>query len=70
MEEKLNLVADDLARQYQDKLGLYYHITHMYPLSPAILEINKMRMTSNVCHHLIIVCTEPKYIKYLQDIYN
>ena len=43
MEAKLNVVVvDELAGQYQDKLGSSYRpITHMYPSKPAVLEINK-----------------------------
>ena len=35
---KLNGEADRLAGQYQDDLDPYSPITHMYPLSPAVLE--------------------------------
>ena len=35
------VVVDKLAGQYQDKLGSSYRpITHMYPSTPAVLEIN------------------------------
>ena len=48
VEEILNIEADKLARNYQDKLGAYSLLTHMYPSSPAVLEINGMAITSNV----------------------
>ena len=40
MEATLNVVADKLAGDYQDQLGVYRSITHMYPTSPALLETN------------------------------
>ena len=40
MKVTLNVVADKLAGDYQDQLGVYRSITHMYPSSPALLEIN------------------------------
>ena len=70
MEKKLNVLADGLAGQYQDKSGSYCPITHMYPSSPAVLEINNMTITSNIRHHLIKAYTEPRYMKYLQGGYN
>ena len=36
-EAKLNVEADRLAGLYQDELGNYSPITHMYPSSPAVL---------------------------------
>ena len=48
MEEKLNVVVDNLSRQYQDKLGLYCPITHMYPSLPDVLEINNMTISQFV----------------------
>ena len=53
MEAKLNVEADRLAGEYQDKFGAYSQITHMYPTSPAVLRINGMTITSNIRHHLI-----------------
>ena len=53
MEAILNAVADKLVGDYQDQLGAYRPITHMYPSSPAVLEINGMTITSNVRHQLI-----------------
>ena len=44
----LNVEADRLAGDYQNQLGSYSLITHTYPLSPAVLEINEMTITSNV----------------------
>ena len=44
----LNVEADRLTGKYQDKLGAYSPITHMYPSSPAVLEINGMTITSNI----------------------
>ena len=66
MEAKLNVEADRLAGEYQDKFGAYSPITHMYPTSPAVLKINGMTITSNIHHHLIKAYTEPRYIRYLQ----
>ena len=40
MEEKLNVQADKLVRRYQEEHGSYQPITHMYPSSPTVLEIN------------------------------
>ena len=62
MEEKLNVVPDELAGDYQDQLGLYRPTTHVYPSAPAVLEINGMPITSNVRHQLIKAYTEPRYI--------
>ena len=66
MEAKLNVEADRLAGVYQDEFGAYSPITHMYPTSPAVLEINGMTITSNIRHHLIKAYAEPKYMRYLQ----
>ena len=63
----LNVEADQLVGEYQDELGAYSPITHMYPSSPAVLAINGMTVTSNIRHHLIKAYSEPKYIHYLQQ---
>ena len=63
----LNIEVNRLAGKYQDELGAYSPITHMYPSSPAVLEINGMTITSNIQHHLIKAYSEPKYIRYLQQ---
>ena len=47
-EATLNVDADRLAGEYQDKLGAYSPITHMYLSLSAVLEINGMTITSNV----------------------
>ena len=62
IEAKLNVEADRLALagQYQDDLGAYRPITHMYPSSPAVLEINGMTIRSNIRHHLIKTYIETK----------
>ena len=65
-EAKLNVEADRLAGLYQDELGKYSPITHMYPSSPAVLEIDGMTITSNIQHHLIKAYVEPRYMQYLQ----
>ena len=70
IEAELNVEADRLVGLYQDKLKTYSSINHMYPLSPAVLEINDMTITSNVRNQLIKVYSEPKYIKYLHDKYE
>ena len=70
MEAKLNVVVDKLAGQYQNKLGSYRPITHMYSSIPAVLEINRVETTSYIRHHLIRAYTEPIYMQYLQDIYK
>ena len=45
----LNVETDQLAVYYQDELGAYNPITHMYPSSPVVLlEINGMTIASNV----------------------
>ena len=67
IEAKLNVETDRLAGQYQDDRGAYSPITHMYPLSPAVLEINGMTITSNIRHHLVKVYADPKYMRYLQQ---
>ena len=69
-EAKLNVKADRLAGLYQDELGKYSPITHMYPSSPAVLEINGMTITSNIRHKLIQAYSEPKYLRCLQDKYE
>ena len=66
MEAKLNIEADKMAGEYQDEFGAYSPITHMYPTSPAVLEIDGMTITSNVRHHLIKAYAEPRYMRYLQ----
>ena len=66
-EAILNVEADRLAGEYQDKLVAYSPITHMYPSSPAVLKINGMTITSNVRYQLIKAYLEPKYIRYLQQ---
>ena len=55
-EAILNVKTDRLAGEYQDELGAYSPITHMYPSSPAVLEINGMTITSNIQHQLIKAC--------------
>ena len=62
MEAKLNIEADRLAGENQDKFGAYSPITHMYPSSPAVLEIDGMTITSNIQHQLIRAYSEPKYL--------
>ena len=62
---KLNVEADRLAGLYQDELGKYSSITQMYPSTPAVLEINGMTITSNICHKLIQAYSEPKYLRCL-----
>ena len=61
-EAKLNVEADHLAGLYQDELGVYIPGTHMYPSSPAVLEINGMTITSNARNQLIKAYSEPKYL--------
>ena len=63
----LNVEADRLAGKYQDKLGAYNPITHMYPSSPTVFEINGMTITSNIQHQLIKAYTELEYMWYLQQ---
>ena len=70
MEEKLNVEADKLAGLYQDDFGAYKPITHMYPSSPAILDINGTTITSNIRNQLQRAYTEPKYMGYLQAKYK
>ena len=62
----LNVEVDRLTGEYQDKLGAYSSILHMYPSSPAVLEIIGMTITSNIRYQLIKAYSEPKYIQYLQ----
>ena len=38
----------DVAGEYQHELGAYSPLTHMYPSSPVVLEINGMTITSNI----------------------
>ena len=66
MKATLNVVADKLAGDYQYQLGAYRPIIHMYPSSPTVLEINEMKITSNLRHQLIKAYTEPRYMQYLQ----
>ena len=63
----LNVETDRLTGEYQNELGAYRPITHMYPSSPTVLEINGMTIISNVRHQLIKAYSEPKYIRYLQQ---
>ena len=44
----LNVEADRLAGEFQDNLGAYSPITHMYLSSPEVLEINRITITSNI----------------------
>ena len=67
IEATLNVVIDKLAEDYQDQLSAYSPITHMYLLSPVVLEINGMTITSNVQHQLIKSYAEQKYMQYLQQ---
>ena len=48
VEAILNVEADQLAGEYQDKLGVYSPITHIYPSSPVMLEINGITITSAI----------------------
>ena len=48
IEAKLNVEVDRLVGNYLDKLGAYNPITHMYPSSTTVLEINGMTITSNI----------------------
>ena len=66
-EAILNVEADRLVGKYQGELGAYSPITHMYPSSPAVLEINGMTIANNIRHQLIKAYSEPKYIHYLQQ---
>ena len=66
-EAILNVEADQLAGEYQYKLGEYSFITHMYSSLPVVLEINGMTITRNIQHQLITSYSEPKYIRYLQQ---
>ena len=61
-----NVEAYQLAGEYQDELYAYSPITHMYPSLPAVLENNRMTITSNIRHCLIKAYSEPKYIRYFQ----
>ena len=66
IEATLNVIADKLSGDYQDQLGAYSPITHMYPSSLTVLEINGMTITSSIQYHLIKAYAEPKYMEYLQ----
>ena len=70
IEVTLNVSVDKLAGDYQDQLCAYRPITHMYPLSPAVLEIDRMSITSNLRHQLIKAYTEPKYMQVIMDTYE
>ena len=70
METKPNEVVDKLVGWHQKKLGSYRPISHMYPSTPAVLEINGMTITSNIRNHLIKAYTEPIYIQYLKSKYK
>ena len=70
METKLNVAADKLAGNYQDQLGSYRPITHMYPSAPAVLEINGIIITSNIRHQLIKAYIELRYMRCLQGKYK
>ena len=58
----LSVKADRLAGKYQDKLGAYSLIIHMYPSSHAVLEINGMTIPCNTQEQLIKAYSEPKCI--------
>ena len=47
-EAKLNIEADRLAGLYQNELRAYSPITHMYPSSPAVSEIDGTTITSSI----------------------
>ena len=70
METKLNVAADKLAGNYQEQLGSYRPITHMYPSAPAVLEINGMIITSNIRHQLIKSIHRAEIHKCLQGKYK
>ena len=67
IEAILNVETDRLAGDYEDQFGTYSPFTYMYPSSPAVLEINGMKIISNVRYQLIKAYTEPKYMQYLQQ---
>ena len=67
IEAALDVVADKIVGDYQDQLGAYSPITHVYPSPPVVLEINGMTIISNVKHQLIKAHAEPKYMQYLQQ---
>ena len=69
-EAKLNAKADHFAESYQNMLGIYSPITHMYPSLPTVLEINDMTITSNTTNKFIKAYSEPKYLQYLQEKYE
>ena len=62
IEATPNVAAKKIAGDYQDQIGAYRPITHVYPLSPAVLKINRMTITSSVKHQLIKTYAEPKYM--------
>ena len=56
MEAILNVLVKKLAENYQKlprPIWAYIPINHMYPSSPAVLEINKMTILSSNRHQLI-----------------
>ena len=48
VEAILNVEVNLLAGEYQDELGAYSPITHMYQSLHAVLKINDMTIASNV----------------------
>ena len=61
-EAILNVKSDRLVGKYQEELGAYSPITHIYSLAPVVLEINEMTITSNIRRQLIKAYADPKYI--------
>ena len=58
----LNVVADKLEVYFYDLFGTYRPITHMYPSSLAVLEINGMTITIKLIHQFIKAYVEPRYM--------
>ena len=57
VEAELNVVADELVGQYEDELGTYQPITHMYLSTSAVLGWGSKSK--------ILFTTNPRFLLYI-----
>ena len=67
---KLNVQADHLAGDYQDRKGTFRPLAPVLPSCPAMISIRGISVTSNIFKQLVRAYTEPRYMGYLQTKHN
>ena len=67
---QLNVQADHLAGDFQDRKGAFRPIVPLLPSCPAMISIRGISITSNIFKQLVRAYTEPRYMGYLQLKYN